>query len=454
MQEKSNNNEEQIAAELAALRQQVQIDQALEPVRIEIASMQRTEDLDQVIKVLGEALQQADIDFDQLGVNIFNAGGAMTLGDWLTADGSNFPNPRISVREMRQNHNEKHAWDQLQDYWRRGEIWQRRQGVEWVQRKMGRYKSEMHRDPADTEVWIVDVPFTQGTLAINRGWHHATGKRFSDDELAILKRFAEVVSLGYTRFADFQRLEGLVDELKKELQTAHDLQMGLMPTEAPNIPGFDIGGRCIPASQVGGDFFQYFQQDNKLALCLADVTGHAMEAAVPVMMFSGVLKTEMRHGPPLDQLFNNLNQTMYDSLASRTFVCFCMGEVDLATHHIRLANGGCPFPLHFSAQTGQIAELQTEAYPLGVSAETDYHIIEQPLSPGDYLIFCSDGLIEATNAEEEIYGYEQTAETIRQACAAGLCAEALIDRLVSEVQVFVGDEPQSDDMTCVALHSL
>ena len=73
--------------------------------------------------------------------------------------------------------------------------------------------------------------------------------------------------------------------------TAHDLQMGLMPTKPPQIEGFDITGRCIPANHVGGDFFQYFQQDGKLSLCLADVTGHAMEAAVPVMMFSGVLNS-------------------------------------------------------------------------------------------------------------------------------------------------------------------
>ena len=68
--------------------------------------------------------------------------------------------------------------------------------------------------------------------------------------------------------------------------------MGLMPTESPQIEGFDITGRCIPANHVGDDFFQYFfQPDGKLSLYLADVTGHAIEAVVPVMMFSGVLNS-------------------------------------------------------------------------------------------------------------------------------------------------------------------
>jgi len=78
---------------------------------------------------------------------------------------------------------------------------------------------------------------------------------------------------------------------------------------------------------------------------MADVTGHAMEAAVPVMMFSGVLKTEMRFGAPLEQLFCHLNRTVHDSLDSRTYVCFTMGELDVAGRRFRLANAACPYPL-------------------------------------------------------------------------------------------------------------
>ena len=292
------------------------------------------------------------------------------------------------------------------------------------------------------------VPFARGHVSIHM-------MDLEPVDVDIVKPFTEAISLGYLRFLDFDKVDQaqrqLIDELEEELQTARALQMSLMPTQSPQIEGFDIAGRCETVNHVGGDFFQYFQRGDYLAIGLADVTGHAMEAAVPVMMFSGVLKTEMRHDQPLGQLFANLNETLHDSLPKRTFVCFCMGEIDIQHNTVRLANGGCPYPLHYSAQTGQIAELQADAYPLGVRAQSDYLTVEQPLSPGDYLIFCSDGLIEAANADEEIYGFEQTAETIRQACADGLSAEALIDHLVSEIQTFVGDEPQGDDMTCVAL---
>ena len=83
-------------------------------------------------------------------------------------------------------------------------------------------------------------------------------------------------------------------ELEEELQTAHQMQMGLMPEKPPMIEGVEVAGRCVPANHVGGDFFQYFtHSEERLAVCMADVTGHAMEAAIPVVMFSGILESQM-----------------------------------------------------------------------------------------------------------------------------------------------------------------
>ena len=263
-----------------------------------------------------------------------------------------------------------------------------------------------------------------------------------------------VLATGYSlrKRRDLRRAEqALLQELEEELQTARALQMSLMPTQSPDIAGLDIAGRCETVNHVGGDFFQYFARDGKFALCLADVTGHAMEAAVPVMMFSGVLKSEMAYGHALDQLFAKVNDTIYSSLDRRTFVCFAMGDLDLATYVLRLANGGCPYPYHYRAATGQVVEIEIDAYPLGVRAEAAYAVEAVQLAAGDYMIFCSDGLIEASNAADQIFGFEQLAETLRAGCTEGLSAEALIDRLIGAVRVFMDGAPQEDDMTCVVL---
>ena len=264
-----------------------------------------------------------------------------------------------------------------------------------------------------------------------------------------------VLVSGYAmkRRRDARRAErALMQELEEELQTAHDLQMGLMPTEPPTFEGFDISGRCLPANHVGGDFFQYFPvSDNRLAISLADVTGHAMEAAVPVMMFSGILDTQMETDDSLENLFAKLNRSLHRNLDKRTFVCFAMGELDTDTKEFRLSNGGCPYPYHFQSSTGEISELQVDAYPLGVRAETSYPVIETQLGAGDRIVFCSDGIIEAENSTGEIFGFERTAETIRNGCSQDLTAPQLLDYLINEVKQFTREAPQGDDQTVVVL---
>ena len=245
----------------------------------------------------------------------------------------------------------------------------------------------------------------------------------------------------------------LYASMEQELQTAHDLQMGLMPKGSPKISGFDITGRCIPANHVGGDFFQYFPiSDNRLAISLADVTGHAMEAAIPVMMFSGILDTQMETGDTLENLFPRINRSLCRNLADRrTYVCFTMGELDTGTKMFRLSNGGCPYPYHYQATTGEIIELQVDAYPLGVRIETIYPVIEIQLGIGDRIVFCSDGIIEAENSDRELFGFERTAETIREGCSQDLTAPQLLDFLINDVKTFTGDTPQGDDQTVVVL---
>ena len=252
-----------------------------------------------------------------------------------------------------------------------------------------------------------------------------------------------------------QRLQAqqqLMQEMERELQTAHDMQMGLMPTESPDIRGIDMAGRCLPANHVGGDFFQYFHvSPERMILSLADVTGHAMEAAIPVVMFSGILETQMESGDSLEELFAKLNHSLSRILNRRTFVCFTMGDFNPETRKIRLSNGGCPYPYHYQASSQEIAEIQIDAYPLGIHSETTYPVVEVQLGPGDRIVFCSDGIIEAANDEEVIFGFERTAETIRNGCKQNRSAPQLLDYLMNEVKRFAGDAPQGDDMTVVVL---
>ena len=241
------------------------------------------------------------------------------------------------------------------------------------------------------------------------------------------------------------------EELERELQTAHDLQMGLMPGESPHLEGFDLAGRCLPATHVGGDYFQFFARDDRLTIGVADVTGHAMQAAIPVVMFSGILESQMELDSPVDELFGRLNRSLCRILDSRTFVCFSLGQLDLDSRTIHLANAGCPYPYHFDAATGQVVELQIDAYPLGVRSESTYWTVALPLKPGDRIVFCSDGILEAQDSADRMFGYERTAELIRSGCAEDLSARRLLEHIFDAVLTFTGETEATDDMTCVVL---
>ena len=252
--------------------------------------------------------------------------------------------------------------------------------------------------------------------------------------------------------ARLQAQEALNRELEEELQTAHDLQMSLMPTEPPSLEGFDLSGRCQPAAQVGGDFFQFFPgPEGRLTLVLADVTGHAMEAAIQVVLFDGLLESLMEQEVPLGERVKQLNRLLRRLLKRRTLVCTAMGEVDPKERLLQLVNAGCPYPYHYRAAEGKVGEVALNAYPLGAALEEAYPLMEVELAPGDRVVFCSDGLIEACKDTGELFGFERTAEVIQQGCAAGLSAQALVERLFERVAAFAGTTAPADDQTVVVL---
>ena len=256
--------------------------------------------------------------------------------------------------------------------------------------------------------------------------------------------------------AELEQANEVVSEhnrlLEDELQTAHDLQMRLMPQENPTVSGFDIVGRCIPATEVGGDFYQYFPvADERVVIALADVTGHGMKAAIPTMVFSGLLDTQVNYSTTPEELMPRLNSSLHRVLEPRTFVCLSLGELDPQRSRLRLSNGGCPYPFLYRASTQQVEEVDLSAFPLGIRAESTYGVEEVDLDEGDVVVMCSDGIIEAGNEAGELYGFDRIAEAIRQAGRRQMRSQEIIDHLFGDVEQFVQDSEQADDQTVVVI---
>ena len=329
----------------------------------------------------------------------------------------------------------------MHDEWR----YTRERRVEFSDLPIGEYVFQVRAVDQDLNY---SEPYT---MSIEVVFPYAETARWAGSAAACLIA-ASALLYGTRRRRDQRQAEqALMRDMEEELQTAHDMQIGLMPTASPEVTGVALAGRCVSANHVGGDFYQYFERDGSLTVSLADVTGHAMEAAIPAVMFSGVLDKQMEFPSGLEDRFASLNRSLCRSLGEHTFVCLSMVDLDPASRTMRLANCGCPYPLHYQAGTGEIAEVEVDAYPLGVRTDTEYAAVEVALGAGDYLVVHSDGFSEATSSEEQLFGFDRTMEVIRQGCSENLSPEDLIERLIGEVKAFTGDEPQADDMTCVVI---
>ena len=247
------------------------------------------------------------------------------------------------------------------------------------------------------------------------------------------------------------RIESQNQELSRELDKAHDMQMQLMPVESPKTAALDIYGSCRPASHVGGDFFQYFHfGEDRLVVAIADVTGHGMDAAIPAVLFSGILQNEMEESRTLDQHMARLNHSLHRALGRHTFVCCCMANIDLKNRRVSLVNGGCPYPYYLRAEKDQIEEVSTGGLPLGAVALSEYHTIDLELNRGDVLVLCSDGIIEAGNGDE-IFGFERTRQCVKEASSKDVSAEQIAIQIFREVDSYTQSEEQNDDQTVVVL---
>ena len=246
--------------------------------------------------------------------------------------------------------------------------------------------------------------------------------------------------------------------LEKELQMAHDMQMGLLPTRPIRGERFEIAGRCVPANHVGGDYFNYFWLDEAkryLGFGAADVSGKAMAAAVRAMQLSGIFRYEFLEARPLREVLQGLHEVLQGELPPTSFVTCCLGTLDVEEGVVQLANAAHPFPYHYSAATGMLEALQMPSLPLGIrlppGSPGGFAEVEVEMGAGDFLVLYSDGV---TDMQDETGGFYESErlETLNRECA-DVGAEGLVEAVLEDLKRFRGTASQKDDVTLLVLRA-
>jgi serine phosphatase RsbU (regulator of sigma subunit) len=233
--------------------------------------------------------------------------------------------------------------------------------------------------------------------------------------------------------------------LRRELDVAHEVQRGFLPSAAPRIPEYEFFEYYEPANQLGGDYYDYIElPGGRLAVVVADVSGKGISASLLMAKLSAETRFCLASEPEPAQAVARLNRVFCESAWDDRFVTMALALLDPRRHEVTVFNAGHLPPLwrRGVGRVETVAEPES-GLPLGVERAVDYVPHRVPLAPGESLIMYTDGITEAMNQNDELYG---AARLLRMSAVGADGVSLLGRRILDDVRLFVGATPQSDDM--------
>lgn len=289
---------------------------------------------------------------------------------------------------------------------------------------------------------------------------------FSPSESAMLETYAHQAALALQRSALVEELRARVVELEaahaglaqkerleRELELARQVQQALLPVDFPAIQGFQAAAGCLPARQVGGDFYDLFiLDDDHFGLAIADVSDKGMPAALYMALTRSLLRAEAARSRSPAGVLQRVNRLLQELGRPELFVTIFYGVIQRSTLHLAYARAGHDRPLLLRGKA--LRELDGDGIPLGLFLEPEFRLEELSLQlePGDRLLLYTDGLCDALDPNGQDFGRPRLLSLLQ--AAAGLEPHALCHEVLERIGDFQAGAEQYDDITLVALRVL
>jgi sigma-B regulation protein RsbU (phosphoserine phosphatase) len=245
-------------------------------------------------------------------------------------------------------------------------------------------------------------------------------------------------------------LELSVEKLREEeLEEARAIQSVMLPEQALRVGGVRISHEFQPISGVGGDFLDYFQlSDGTIGLYLGDVSGKGLPAAMYAALAVGTLRGVHKTGQPPCNVLSTLNRRLLVRGVPRRYSATQYATLYPRTRQMHIAGAGVPGPFHLSARGCRI--LEVPGIPPGLFENVQYEMCAITLEPGDSVLFCTDGITDAFNLEEEPFGIAR----VQEICEASPHGEPreLLAQIFAALAEYTRGREQHDDMTAAVLH--
>jgi sigma-B regulation protein RsbU (phosphoserine phosphatase) len=309
------------------------------------------------------------------------------------------------------------------------------------------------REPAGYLLKSIDAMNSKLTLPIVNEHGMVGALELVGPAAGFTETFLELASVVATQAAIFVDRAVLNKELREkrrieeELRIARQVQLSLLPAEAPRIDALDLHGINIPSLKIGGDYFDFIPiVDGHLGIAVADVAGKGVPASLIMASFRAVLRAEIRNNYAIRTILAKVNRVLKETLRDDQFVSAFYGVLDLARRRFTYSNAGHHPAIVFRAD-GKRRYLKSGGLVLGIFDGVSYNEQFIDLVPGDLLLLYTDGLVEAEEPGGEMYGRARLERFV--AANAQMNARALCDAIYADMSCFTGAPRPADDTTIV-----
>jgi serine phosphatase RsbU (regulator of sigma subunit)/anti-sigma regulatory factor (Ser/Thr protein kinase) len=238
------------------------------------------------------------------------------------------------------------------------------------------------------------------------------------------------------------------ERIDQELHVAQLIQQQFLPTELPELGGWNLDAFYMPARTVGGDFYDVIDLgDDRVLLVAGDVTDKGVPAALVMASTHALLRAAAQSTPHPGEVLQRVNELLVTQIPANMFVTCLALSIDLATGSAILANAGHNLP-YLRRHSGAVEQLSARGMPLGLMPGSEYDETTTTIAAGELVLLYSDGITEQRDARGEMFDYARTEAVVREATGSA----DLVDRTTAALAEFSGDVEQEDDITLVALH--
>jgi sigma-B regulation protein RsbU (phosphoserine phosphatase) len=289
-----------------------------------------------------------------------------------------------------------------------------------------------------------------GVLAVAAS---ANRKPFSQNDFEVFNSLAEQSAFALANAMAHQEAQEK-KRIEAELRSAGEIQKILLPEKDPDVAGFVVAGKNIPARVLSGDYYDYIPLgEGRFGTVIADVSGKGVPAALITAMCRSVLRSKAAASAQPSEVLAAVNRLLYPDIREDMFVSMIYLVLDQARGEVSLARAGHTYPLLWRKATAAVESIKSGGLAVGIDRGEVFSRVTKDTSfqmePGDCLLLYTDGVDEAMNAQGDEYGEQRIVAALSRLAPQG--ARAVVDGLIAEVDAFTGGKRSHDDITLIAL---